>query len=535
MKLWFLAVCIFLSKCLTVAFVLLMLVCFLVLQARGQSYTPLGTTVFTGTNGIVTMPQGFWTNNVVGAGDITITTNEHGRLVIGVVVDELADFVPTTLAEQYAADWADLHERMIERSDTVVTWTNGGGTYVTNAVVGVSPLLANGVASWDAEKTGPLQAVWEMSADAATWSGIAATNAAVYVRLSMENNPPAPPGDLTTTVSNVVVRSWTRPSLWGAVRDTAGQILGVDAAMDARAPVPLAQLQALLASVQAADWSMYPATQNVLMDGHALIMGSGWSVKQSGGFSAISYADLQSSEDGLVIANNGSPAISMTPGFAGLKIEGFVVSGGLAVFGVATNGVDAAPLIQWTEDLLWPDWDMVTPETNTWPGVDGDGHFGVTVTPPGEGGFFRAVRATGSDVLTLHASETKVEGALRLGGVSRSAWPSVFSGDYMELSNIPATFPPSVHTHAIGDVTGLQSALNLKADASVVSAHNTRIGVLEGYGDHNAAPYVQTNHTGDVSITGNLTAESYALTGNRLAIPTANARQSGQRLGTHGR
>lgn len=55
-----------------------------------------------------------------------------------------------------------------------------------------------------------------------------------------------------------------------------------------------------------------------------------------------------------------------------------------------------------------------------------------------------------------------------------SGRPSLFDGAYGSLSGVPATFPPSAHTHAIADVTGLQTALDSKAAASV----GTDVGTL---------------------------------------------------------
>lgn len=48
---------------------------------------------------------------------------------------------------------------------------------------------------------------------------------------------------------------------------------------------------------------------------------------------------------------------------------------------------------------------------------------------------------------------------------SLSGKPALFSGAYGDLSGVPATFTPSAHGHAIGDVTGLQSALDGKQAA----------------------------------------------------------------------
>lgn len=43
---------------------------------------------------------------------------------------------------------------------------------------------------------------------------------------------------------------------------------------------------------------------------------------------------------------------------------------------------------------------------------------------------------------------------------------------YSKLTNLPSSFTPSAHSHAMSDVTGLSSALSLKLDVSAVSATN---------------------------------------------------------------
>lgn len=45
-----------------------------------------------------------------------------------------------------------------------------------------------------------------------------------------------------------------------------------------------------------------------------------------------------------------------------------------------------------------------------------------------------------------------------------------FSGAWADLTGVPATFPPSAHSHVIGDVTGLQTALDGRAPLSHVHA-----------------------------------------------------------------
>lgn len=62
--------------------------------------------------------------------------------------------------------------------------------------------------------------------------------------------------------------------------------------------------------------------------------------------------------------------------------------------------------------------------------------------------------------------------------------PALFSGNYADLSNKPTSFPPSVHTHAISDVTGLQESLDSKATTASLSGYVTSSALttsLSGY------------------------------------------------------
>lgn len=44
------------------------------------------------------------------------------------------------------------------------------------------------------------------------------------------------------------------------------------------------------------------------------------------------------------------------------------------------------------------------------------------------------------------------------------------SPDWDDVTGKPSTFPPETHSHAIADVTGLQTALDGKADAGAAGA-----------------------------------------------------------------
>lgn len=53
----------------------------------------------------------------------------------------------------------------------------------------------------------------------------------------------------------------------------------------------------------------------------------------------------------------------------------------------------------------------------------------------------------------------------------------VFTVDWTQIDNKPVTFPPSTHTHIIGDITGLQSDLDNKSDVGHSHTEVQSIGI----------------------------------------------------------
>lgn len=64
--------------------------------------------------------------------------------------------------------------------------------------------------------------------------------------------------------------------------------------------------------------------------------------------------------------------------------------------------------------------------------------------------------------------------------------PTLFSGNYADLTDKPSTFAPSAHTHAISEVTGLQTELNGKSasththDSIIQTNGNTALQFWKG-------------------------------------------------------
>lgn len=63
-----------------------------------------------------------------------------------------------------------------------------------------------------------------------------------------------------------------------------------------------------------------------------------------------------------------------------------------------------------------------------------------------------------------YATKTEMTDSLALKQDAATA----FDGKYTSLTEVPSQFTPAAHTHAIADVTGLQGALDAKADTSVI-------------------------------------------------------------------
>ena len=279
----------------------------------------------------------------------------------------------------------------IHRSSTTQSWTHAGGTYTTAQVVATSPALSNGVSSVTYALSGAMQAVVEMSDLTQTnWVAYAPFATPGYIRISLSDELP-PPGELDTTISNIIAQSWTRPDLYGYTNDTVGQILAVDTAIHPRQPVPLAQMQSAIDVVSAAGWSIYPATGPVNLANHALRMGSAWT--------------LHEVTEGLTIASHGTPFMSFTAAGSaqsGLTIAAATISNLTTTVGIATNGVVSDPMLQWTPSLNEISWQTLTPESSTYPSTNAAGHYEIVAVLPSSTGFVRAVQDTGAARADVH-------------------------------------------------------------------------------------------------------------------------------------
>jgi len=310
----------------------------------------------------------------------------------------------------------------VHKSTTTQVWTHVGGTYTNEAVIATSDVSSNGFAAvtYDLATGNGMNVVVEMSDLTLTeWTAFAPFAYPGYVRISLVETLPSPAG-LDTTISNIAATAWTRPDLYSNVTDTAGQIIHVDTAVEARQPVPLAQMQSAVAAVTPAAWAEYTATTNVYLGGHKIILGGGWNVLDVSGVGVLSYADWMTTTNALTIANNGTPALVMTPGQAGLEITTCAVYGGTGTVGIATNGVSSEPFLQWTADLMQPDWENLAAISATYPSTNAAGDYELVAVLPGEVGFVRAMRQTGTASITLRA-DTTINGSLTADNIGTMA------------------------------------------------------------------------------------------------------------------
>ena len=88
----------------------------------------------------------------------------------------------------------------------------------------------------------------------------------------------------------------------------------------------------------------------------------------------------------------------------------------------------------------------------------------------------------------------------KLAGIAPNA--TAFSGSYDDLSNKPATFPPSSHMHVITDVTNLDTSLAAKASRSSFSA----LSNVPAHAISEATNNLTTNYSAVTALTALITA-----------------------------
>ena len=316
----------------------------------------------------------------------------------------------------------------VQKSSTFTAWTNAGGTFTNAGVIATSPVLSNGVATVTYAASGQIPVIVQMSSNGSVWSDLAATNAAMMVRLLATNTLPAF-GDETLTISNIVASSYTRPTLFGTVNDTAGQVVLVDSPTDPRGVVNLEMLgtavQAAVAAVAPDAWSQYPATQ-VVQAPKGIALGRIWSITTNA--------------TGLAISGGGLPFMTMDDGdgsVQALTIAAMSITGSVATIDVATNGVAGRPLAQWSGSIVQPVWMTLAPSYESYTAMT-NGYYRIVATLPGTSGFVRAVYEANPPTVSIRANVVPSAGGTYDLGNAQKPWRSLYlGGDTLYIGGFP--------------------------------------------------------------------------------------------------
>lgn len=110
------------------------------------------------------------------------------------------------------------------------------------------------------------------------------------------------------------------------------------------------------------------------------------------------------------------------------------------------------------------------------------------------------VHPTSDGSLHVPATGTTNNGkVLKAGSTAGSAsWGTV---SYTELTNVPTSFTPAAHSHAIADVTGLQTALNGKLATTGKAADSDKLDGYDSASTATANTVVVRDSTGNVNVT----------------------------------
>jgi len=205
----------------------------------------------------------------------------------------------------------------------------------------------------------------------------------------------------SVTVSNFAVNVFAIPGSVGKTNDFRGTVLNIDPPASLSSPATLQTVNDAVEAVNPAEWAMYPAVDNIRMNGH-LILNSGWGLSMTSGVGIISYGDVWASTNAMTLAHNGIPIITLSSGYSGLNILGFTVLGATnAEIWVNTNGVMSAPIIQSAVDLVSPNWQVVSAATS-YPGVTNVAYRYQFATVAG--GFYRAVQLSGTNIVQINGT-----------------------------------------------------------------------------------------------------------------------------------
>jgi hypothetical protein len=237
------------------------------------------------------------------------------------------------------------------------------------------------------------------------------------------NLPPMTGYATQIAISNLAVWAWETPSLVGTSNNMEGIFVAVDdPGTSELAPINLRTMQSSIASATAsiipANWSSYSAdgtvntSGGVDMAGKRLYLDNQWSLLGNGRYCALSY--------------NGKDIFYVTMSNLLLEVTSFNPASMISI-NVSTSGVTSKPWIEWTSDLIAGNWMAITNSTSTYPAIT-NGTYWMTFSNVWNGAYFRAVQASSNANSLVVTIPVDVQGGLKLGGVTRTNWPTPVPG-----------------------------------------------------------------------------------------------------------
>lgn len=191
----------------------------------------------------------------------------------------------------------------------------------------------------------------------------------------------------------------------------------------------------------------YAADSTKVLRGAQVRLGNGWTSTASGGSFILSYGDgsAVSTSNGLVLAHNDYPLLTLSSGSSGLYIasHSMTESNGVATFtlNIDTNGVIAEPYAEYTSDLMTGEWTRIDEyATNSYPSSV-DGYYVLTFSAPLETAvFIRAMQATSGSAVIVNANTLNLSGGT-VSNVTEIVFANgaklVISSNTLEIVNAP--------------------------------------------------------------------------------------------------
>lgn len=297
-----------------------------------------------------------------------------------------------------------------------------------------SPVLIGGVSSYDdsgissdASATSWSVVVYTNSSDTSVSLPYTGTDARLRIT-AVSSVGTMGAGEVGVSVAGMSIVSYTQPELL-ALDDYVSQFRLVDVPTDDEHVARLSTVTdhyMLALGYTDTEIIKYDKDTGKVIRGSMVFAGSGWAFSPT---KSDTNATMQ-------IAWGGFPMLEFLLGVAGCTIDTFTATNGTtATFGIATNGVSTAPVVEYATDLIAADWRPVTVISNSYPTVVGSNYVIEIDSPDGDAVYFRALRRTSgsinafSDITTPagNSIDNSVQDGLANGNVG------VFGAEYVAM------------------------------------------------------------------------------------------------------